>query len=50
MEIENPTYERMLDDPEFSVAVGLVSVGWQEEPKRRSPIESAKRFIKNLMP
>ncbi|MEK7479251.1 MAG: cell division protein FtsA [Patescibacteria group bacterium] len=50
MEIPNPTYERLMDDPEFSTAVGLVSVGWHEEPRRRSAFETAKHFVKNFMP
>lgn len=50
IEIPNPTYERMMDDPEFAVAVGLVFVGWHEEPRPKSVFQAGKKFLKNLMP
>lgn len=50
IEIPNPTYERMMDDPEFSVAVGLVSVGWHGEPKKKSIFQAGRNMLKNLIP
>ncbi|MDP3725436.1 MAG: cell division protein FtsA [Nanoarchaeota archaeon] len=50
IEIPNPTYERMMDDPEFAVAVGLVAVGWHEEPRPRGLFQAGKNILKNFMP
>jgi len=49
-EIKNPSYQEMLDDPEFAVAVGLILINSDEN---RKPINSQgflKRLVSNLIP
>lgn len=48
-EIMNPTYKEMLDDPEFSTALGLVLWGDSESKSSDvSTVGSVKRIFKNL--
>lgn len=50
-EIANPTYHDLLDDPEFSTAIGLLVWGKNEEKKPASNLlDVAKQFFKNLTP
>lgn len=50
-EISNPSYEDMIDDPEFSVAVGLALLGSDERGgSYTGPIEWLKKVLSNLIP
>ncbi|MDP2704740.1 MAG: cell division protein FtsA [bacterium] len=50
LEIPNPTHEKLIDDPEFATALGLMYVGNSETPNRKNPVRMAKDFIRNLIP
>lgn len=49
-EILNPTHQKLLDDPEFSTAVGLVL--WADSENRESggSIGGVRKFLRNLVP
>ncbi|TSA44142.1 cell division protein FtsA [bacterium] len=49
-DVLNPAHREMLDDPEFSVATGLVLWGQSEERKMVSGGQSLKNFFRNLLP
>ena len=52
-EITAPTYHDLLDDPEFSTALGLLLWGIQEEKKETwnsGFLDTVKSFMKNLTP
>ncbi len=49
-EIMNPTHRDMLDDPEFSSALGLVLYGNDAEMLPASASDWVKQFVKNLFP
>ncbi len=50
-DIMNPAHEELLDDTEFSTAVGLVLWGSkQEESAFSNPVGALKSFLKNLIP
>lgn len=49
-EINNPTYENLINDTEFATAVGLTLFGNAESKKSISPFTTVKGFLRNLMP
>ncbi|MEK7169206.1 MAG: cell division protein FtsA [Patescibacteria group bacterium] len=49
-EILNPAHREMMDDPEFSVAAGLVIWGKTENETPVSGIGAVKKFLRNLLP
>lgn len=49
-EILNPTYQNLIDDPQFATAVGLMLWGNIESKKSESGVETIKNFFRNLMP
>ncbi len=50
-EISNQSFESLVDDPEFSTAIGLVMIGAEEESDRSpSLLDSVKRIFKNIIP
>jgi cell division protein FtsA len=49
-DIVNPTHREYLEDPQFSVALGLVLWGRVQGTGPRGIGESVKDFIKNLLP
>ncbi len=49
-DIINPTYKELLDDPEFSCAVGLTLWGLTEEKRPQITTSGLRNFIRNLMP
>lgn len=49
-EILNPAHREMLDDPEFSVATGLVVWGKTEDEAPVSGTGAVKKFLRNLLP
>lgn len=49
-EVENPTYRKLLDDPSFTVAVGLVLCGAAEEGKAVLRGGALVNFLRNLIP
>ncbi len=49
-EILNPAHKEMIDDPEFSVAVGLMQKSGEETGKPAIKIRSIKDFLRNLLP
>ncbi|KKT92115.1 MAG: Cell division protein ftsA [Candidatus Jorgensenbacteria bacterium GW2011_GWA2_45_13] len=49
-EVLQPTYREMLDDPEFSTAVGLVLLGNGERARPSGGFESVRGFLRNLIP
>tara|TARA_Y100000310_G_scaffold345814_1_gene470357 strand:+ start:2955 stop:4172 length:1218 start_codon:yes stop_codon:yes gene_type:complete len=50
LEIPNPTYEKLIDDPEFSTAIGLIGVGISGAPRQKSATRAVKNFVRNLIP
>jgi cell division protein FtsA len=50
LEIQNPTHQEMLDDPEFAVALGLLQLGYAQEKKKPEGVGLVKKFFKNLIP
>lgn len=49
-DILNPTHREYLEDPEFSVAQGLVLWGRGQETRAQGIGESMRNFVKNLLP
>jgi cell division protein FtsA len=49
-EILNPAHREMMDDPEFSAAVGLVLWGREEGGESVSGGQSVRNFFRNLLP
>ena len=49
-DILNPAHREMLDDPEFSVAAGLILQGRMEGEEPVSNSQAVKKFFKNLLP
>jgi cell division protein FtsA len=50
-EVENPTHEAIINDPEFVTAAGLVLVGSDEEkPAGNNILRSVKKIVRNLIP
>lgn len=50
-EIVNPTYQEVLYDSDFSVAIGLALWGSEEEtPHSFEGFQTVKRFLRNLIP
>jgi len=51
IEIQNPAHEKLIDDPEFAVAVGLLHLnGAKGERKPMNIFGRAKRFVRNIVP
>jgi cell division protein FtsA len=50
LEAINPTHKDLIEDPEFSTAVGLLIWGNEEVIQPSGPVEVVKKFLKNLMP
>jgi cell division protein FtsA len=49
-DIVNPTHKELLDDPEFSCAVGLTLWGLTEDKRPQITASGLRSFIRNLMP
>jgi len=49
-EVMNPTHKELIDDPEFSTALGLVLFGDDDGTKPMDAMDWVKQFVKNLFP
>lgn len=50
IEVLNPSLREMIEEPEFSVAVGLLLRALEENKKEMSSFRSFKDFLRNLLP
>ncbi|HMB17410.1 MAG TPA: cell division protein FtsA [Candidatus Paceibacterota bacterium] len=50
LEISNPTYKELIEDPEFSAAVGLVVWGNEELDVPSNPVSFLKNVVGKLIP